>query len=338
MCIIIYAPAGKIVPSEHFNNSFMCNSDGAGVMYNDKENVIIHKGFMNIKDFNEFEATLPVDCDRVYHFRIATSGKIAKETCHPYPVVNNLKNMLDIDTMCDVGAAHNGIVSWCTPVKALASSFSDSMVFLSSYVYPHRNTLFKSESFRELLVHASCSKFAFMNKDTVKLVGSFVEEDGIFYSNNTYKYSYMGTTYHGKGFTYKYEDDDGFDNYMFKGFYGSDSSVSKIKKNPARLHTGTVETLPITVDGTFEEALDALEYETTINNFAMVCFTPTDLEGYGMALSDVDLLIQILLDDIGIDVMNFEYDSSSECIYVALKWEDLSMLPSIIDGLSWEVV
>ena len=336
MCIVIYAPAGVVVPEEHFENSFIGNSDGAGIMYNDKENVIIKKGFMKYQDFLDYAVNVPEDCDRVYHFRIATAGKISKEVCHPYPVVNNIKAMLCTDVVCDVAAAHNGIISWCNPVKQLQSNVSDSMVFLSSYLYPHRNTIFKSESFREIISHASGSKFAFMNKTSVKLVGSFIEENGVFYSNSSYKSRvfpyYNGGYYGGKYDSWDYIE-DGEDilpySYYGKGYYDRGNKFLKTEYG-----------VPVkkSEKSTTELALYNAEISCKQEDVIVIKFYPTDYPDYELDYEDIDLLIQYLTDDLGVDVYNFEYDVQDNSILIVTNWAQITYLPTIVDGLSWKVV
>lgn len=341
MCIVIYAPAGVVVPESHFENSFLGNSDGAGIMYNNKEDVIIKKGFMNYDDFIKYAVTLPEDCDRVYHFRIATAGKVSKEVCHPYPVVNNVKKMMCTDVVCDIGAAHNGIISWCTPVKQLKSSTSDSMIFLSSYVYPHRNTVFKSESFREILSHASGGKFAFMNKNTVKLIGNFIEDNGVFYSNSTYKNPPAYAYYRDSG-TYNYYYDsweDGVESGKFPNYYGKNfyKESTKLLKNEYGV---PVEEVAAERDKEgYSKVVESLfEGGVSDNSVAIIKFTPADYPDLSLDYDDIDLLLQALTYELGIVVYNFEYDFRENAVYIVTEWDQITVLPAIVDGLTWKVV
>ena len=82
MCIIIVARKGLKVPMEHFKNSWDVNSDGAGIAYNDNGVVHIKKGLMTFDDFQKALSEVPVASDRMFHFRIATSGKIVPGVTH----------------------------------------------------------------------------------------------------------------------------------------------------------------------------------------------------------------------------------------------------------------
>ena len=55
-----------------------------------KGKVHIRKGFMDFESFWNAVKDLPTDKDRVFHFRIATSGKISPECCHPFVLSDNL--------------------------------------------------------------------------------------------------------------------------------------------------------------------------------------------------------------------------------------------------------
>ncbi len=55
--------------------------------------------------FNEFwnaVKDLPNDKDRVFHFRIATSGKVSPECCHPFVLTDNL-DPNGTDVYSDIG-------------------------------------------------------------------------------------------------------------------------------------------------------------------------------------------------------------------------------------------
>ena len=88
MCVIAYYPTGLLLDKKELENCFDVNGDGAGIMYYDakKELVKIEKGFMNWKAFWKAVQHVPVDTERVFHFRIATAGAVSKECCHPFPV------------------------------------------------------------------------------------------------------------------------------------------------------------------------------------------------------------------------------------------------------------
>ena len=56
MCIIVAKKKGLELPTkERLKNCFNYNSDGAGIMFNDGNQVFIEKGFM---DFNSFYSRL----------------------------------------------------------------------------------------------------------------------------------------------------------------------------------------------------------------------------------------------------------------------------------------
>ncbi len=326
MCIIIYAPKNKIVPMEHLRNSFDSNSHGAGVMYPEGSAVRIRKGFMTWEHFKEVLKEIPTDVSRVFHFRIATAGKVSKEVCHPYPVVKTYKEMYTTDTRCKIAAAHNGIISWCTPPKGVAESFSDSMAFITNYVYPHQDLLFSSESFRDLILHSTSSKFAFMSNTNTALVGNFIEEDGIYYSNTGYKYAFYspkGVTHFRGTSRYPYYDldDDTVDYYDSKKGYKKteeDMVYHALKDCP----TGKISKIPDTSDDTY--------------NGCCIYFYRKD--GTQMNAKEAYDLVDVLVEDFYIEYFEFEYDADTGCVLMEIDWSFLYNLPENIDGCSWTVI
>ena len=96
MCIAIYIPAGKDIKDEQIKNAFANNSDGAGVMHYDRLGQVHYtKGFMDVDSLiNYWRKSTSSKYPRAIHCRIATSGKISKGCCHPFPITDDLDDML----------------------------------------------------------------------------------------------------------------------------------------------------------------------------------------------------------------------------------------------------
>lgn len=212
MCVIAYLPANKKANKVHLQNCFDNNPNGTGFMYQDKKNqrVIIRKGFMSFNEFwAEFER-VPWNVDRVVHFRIATSGKVDRGCCHPFPLCDDYKYMRRERSVAKVGVAHNGVISYCTPKDGLSSIFSDTMMFVKNYMFQFdRENLFKPE-IGEIIERATNSKFAVMNHMETALMGFFeyCDEDGCYYSNDSWEFVYRGYVW--KGITKVKVDDKKF--------------------------------------------------------------------------------------------------------------------------------
>ena len=220
MCIIVVHDVGVEADKEHLRNCSIANPDGMGLMYQDPKNkaVIIKKGFMEFDKFYEVYSTLPTNVARAAHFRIATSGRVCKETTHPFPLTDNYKDYEQLEFISEYGVMHNGIISWCTPTARLSAQYSDTMIFLKEYLYPMRNELFTQPIFDNFILHATTSKFAIMTSRKVKLVGSFIKEEGAYYSNSSYKYTREAFVYSGYGYSsvHGWDKDDEEDMSFYK--------------------------------------------------------------------------------------------------------------------------
>ena len=189
MCIIVAIPAYTDMPSdETLRECFRRNPDGAGYMYADGKSVRIRKGFMTYNDFiKALEAEdIPDGTSVVLHFRIGTSGKVQPKCCHPFPISDMKEELQATRTESRWGLAHNGVISGRTTYDG----WSDTMDFTAKVVAPlaRMNPSFMhSTEAKELLKGACMSKLAILdNSGDLMLVGDFVEDKGVFYSNTTY--------------------------------------------------------------------------------------------------------------------------------------------------------
>lgn len=181
MCIIVYKPANVSVD---ISTLFTCNEnnpDGAGYMFPCEGRLLIRKGYFEFDDFHAaWEKTekihgesLPV----VFHFRIATSGRIDKENCHPHRITR------------DLGMVHNGILSCVTVPKH--GMFSDTVLYRNRYLGNMKgSSLHKTGFLRALSRHIGTgNKFAFMNgqgKVTICNEDQGVWKDGLWFSNYSF--------------------------------------------------------------------------------------------------------------------------------------------------------
>ena len=204
MCIIVVKPSGKRLPSKQIlSKCFSSNPHGAGFMYNNPQNeynsdtITIAKGFMDFESFYYAITSITADnfynSDLVIHFRYATQGSINSKNCHPFPVSKKIKDLQAISCITTTGIAHNGVISFCSiPNK---HDLSDTQIFIKDILsqvpqdqlkdnYPYEKTY---------------SKFTILDKDGFSLIGDFIEDDGIFYSNTSYiPYEYTYTSRHYK--------------------------------------------------------------------------------------------------------------------------------------------
>lgn len=204
MCIIVSKEKGVKLPTKKIlENCFKRNSDGAGFMYVKNNQVMIDKGYMTFEDFykrlkelkKEFGNDL-TDKALVMHFRIGTHGNNDKATTHPFPISSNEDELKKLKTTTNVGMAHNGII----PNYGYYTLLSDTQAFIKDYVSIFRDLdkhFYKNERVMQLIKKTASSKLCFLdNQENIYYLGDFIEDEGVKYSNETYKpYSYLYSYY-----------------------------------------------------------------------------------------------------------------------------------------------
>ena len=181
MCLIIYKPKGKDWDYDAVLNGFEYNPDGAGMMYQTSQGVRIERGFDDPELLINTLLGAPELINRavVLHFRWATHGTVNVANCHPFPVAKRVGE--DMSLLTDIGIAHNGII----PNMAKDSPHSDTVQYIQGTLARVKHLLF-NRAFGKKLLHATHSKFAIMDARRVKLIGEFIKDGGIFYSNDSY--------------------------------------------------------------------------------------------------------------------------------------------------------
>lgn len=308
MCVIAVYKKGFELNKEELMNCFAGNPDGAGLMYYDEKKGLthIHKGFFTFEDFWNEASKLPDTIDRVFHFRIATSGAISAETCHPFAVCNNYKEMGLPNNWCKVGMVHNGVMHDYTPKGGMKAKHSDTMQFIKEVVTPLGNAVWNT-AVQELWESAMGSnKYVLVGDGQLSVIGDFVQSEtsGALYSNT----SYIGYRYKMTKTIQSWYDDSYYDKYYWNttSSYGCSTTKKEVKKemninfgkNNTTMSTDEygVNYLPIEVwtgkmdDEKLEEFIDEAEYELysydvsvldiQIKEFSMVLYVnaiPDDL-------------------------------------------------------------
>jgi predicted glutamine amidotransferase len=205
MCIIVYKPSGIKLPNkEVLKTCFDNNKDGAGFMYAHKGQVHIKKGFM---DFSSFEENLTktlkyvdeVKTPMVLHFRITTQGGVNQPCTHPFPLSKDMSDLRQLQCTTNIGIAHNGIISLTSEsgyyygydsYKSKKIDYSDTMKFITDYLSLIIKTpkYYKDADTLELIERLVDSKLAILDLNGhCELIGNFVKDNGIYYSNESYK-------------------------------------------------------------------------------------------------------------------------------------------------------
>lgn len=186
MCIAVYIPKNQDVTDEIINNCFENNPDGAGLMYQKDGKIHIQKGFFKAEELIQAYRKIPTTLNRAIHCRIATSGKISAECCHPFPITNDIKKMGRKNQTVNAAVIHNGVISFCSPNEGIKAPFSDTMLFTKEYLYPFGNLIMKTP-FKKLFEESNSSKLLIFKENAVALIGKWTEDNGVFYSNTGYK-------------------------------------------------------------------------------------------------------------------------------------------------------
>ncbi len=192
MCIIAVKPKEKpLFSKETIRQMFLANPDGAGLMYLRPDGKIhIEKGFFDVNElFVYIEKNRPAleKTDVILHFRIATSGRRDALGCHPYPVWTANRS-----TSCDVslGMVHNGILD--SYGFRGTEEVNDTQIFIKECLRRLPHNFLRNRAICDMLSRSvnygyrNC--LAFLGRDGFCLLGGeFIEDDGYFYSNESYK-------------------------------------------------------------------------------------------------------------------------------------------------------
>ena len=212
MCVIVVKTKESPMPSDiELLNCFENNPDGAGIMYVDKGEVVIEKGFMYWgmlkKRLEELKFIYDDFKDKslVLHFRIGTQGKNDSHTCHPFPITSKHKLLRKTNLRTDIGMVHNGIIDEFTVHSYSSNGYrytyskykhpkdsllSDTQLFIrycvSAFKSLNRN-FYKNPQVMQCLDKIADGRLCFLDKnDDVYMLGDYTEHNGVFYSNTSY--------------------------------------------------------------------------------------------------------------------------------------------------------
>jgi len=204
MCIIVAKAKGISMPErEILRTCFTNNSDGAGIMWNQEEQVHIRKGFMDWDSFNAFLEELSTqinlkDTGVVCHFRITPHGKTSPQNCHGFCISNRIKDLKLLELTTDIGVMHNGII----PIKPI-HNLSDTQTYILKHLYNIQKAhprFLESKRLMSQIEKEISSKMAFLTSDgSIYTIGKFVEQEGVLYSTKSFEerflYSYNWLKY-----------------------------------------------------------------------------------------------------------------------------------------------
>lgn len=220
MCVIAYFPKNSKEPKkEDLKAMWDRNPDGGGMMWIEKDGVHYSKGYF---DFNEFYKDFLIikrdyDFECAVHFRIATSGGINQEMCHPFPLTNEKSKLKALWGKTNCAVMHNGILPIDTPHKDL----NDTCEFIINKMYPfyhkdHRFFLNLPKAKQNVFetTDLANNKLLLFDKNGVKTFGHWQKYKDYFVSNlywSYYKpvrksYSYNYNNYNNNNYNYDYDN------------------------------------------------------------------------------------------------------------------------------------
>lgn len=189
MCIIAYTEKRSLTKKE-FDECWKSNPDGFGMAYSKNGKLYVHKGIMKLDE--AWSKYIEVKKHRVVmHFRIKTAGAICPELTHPFIISDTSPTLTSFTTDSNQIVFHNGCI-WGWEKDCLefllakekggkvTGHMSDSRL-----VALQMNNVKRKDRFDFL--NKLSGKFVLMDHKTITLVGDFEENDGVFYSNGTYK-------------------------------------------------------------------------------------------------------------------------------------------------------
>lgn len=197
MCIIVAKGTGRELPDRDvLKTCFENNPDGAGYMIlkADEEKIRINKGFMSFKKFRRALAKENITEDDlvVLHFRIGTSGKKKAAThTHPFPLSLREDRLKSLRISTQMALAHNGVMNaYADEIK----DFSDTMAFTKKVVASKyvKDSIFESKALQTLVSdHLRGDRLVIMDAErrTFLMFNDWEEDEGIYYSNSSYKRS-----------------------------------------------------------------------------------------------------------------------------------------------------
>ena len=195
MCIIIACPSGVDIPDdETLAGLWDMNPDGAGFMYSEGGRVEIRKGYMSLgallSALSEFESRHDANgLDVCIHMRIATSGLVDKANCHPFPV-DAPEKWRKRRVTCDCAVMHNGVFGLFDGTD----DKSDTVQYVENILAPMYSIGGRPGGEFDKVVDSTRGRcrLAIMDGNGLHLYGKWHEDNGVYYSNDGYRYAVPG--------------------------------------------------------------------------------------------------------------------------------------------------
>lgn len=173
MCIIIGTNKGVDIPIEHIKTGWIANPDGGGYMFNYKNEVVVKKGFLKLKEFigSYLEDRKKGKQHFILHMRKVSRGPKNKENCHPFYTHKN-----------KIALAHNGTI------LSLKENKEKSDTWLLAEMLSRYNETWTDNKQIQILLNdfIGYGKLVVLTPKLLWRYGNFEKENDVFYSNKSY--------------------------------------------------------------------------------------------------------------------------------------------------------
>lgn len=211
MCVIAVSEKGKDIPSvEQIKTMWAKNPDGAGYAFvGENGKVFYRKGFMTLDSLlkelehpEKFKNTL-----FAVHFRIGTSGKNDRHTCHPFPVSTRYEELRAMEGRSDAVLFHNGIIADGGIVAHNSSDTQDFVVAMAPLLRKYSKSKARDHFINEMVTGNRL--FVMYKNGKFKMYGDWKKDGDLWVSNLLYKddYKWSGYGYEYSGYSQSWWDE-----------------------------------------------------------------------------------------------------------------------------------
>ena len=239
MCLIVTKPKGVPLPKRKlFKQWFDSHDDGFGLAFtkpNGKAHIL--KGAMTEKEMITLLSRLPsllngqkaADVAMIFHFRQATDGSVTPANCHPFPISKKEKVLASLDVETNCALVHNGIVwDYASAGYPNLTGKTDTQRFIEEILADLGGNLFSLPVQKLIAGYSDNSRFALLSKKGITLIGQFIKENGLYFSNGGYKFTAPAPSFKTYG---RYQDSPNYKGYQQgygkEGFIESTSAIQR---------------------------------------------------------------------------------------------------------------
>ena len=158
------------------------------------------------------------------HTRITTHGGTNPQMCHPFPINSDEGALKKIEYCSPFAIVHNGIISLTSGEATRKKDMSDTAIFVQKYLtkIAKNKNWFNNRANIELIEELIDSKMAVLNGNgKIIMTSGFTEDNGIFYSNSSYKENRYKKVYNWDWYD-DYSYDYGYGDYLATNGFISD--------------------------------------------------------------------------------------------------------------------